>query len=288
MGNSKCSNLFCNYEKNVEYTAVFNEPVTNNQSQISIKASQKDLNKNSEQTYNLGNQLISKLNNDIIDISQHKDLKLLINNINIREISFPVDKNKLGEESGRLYEKVEKILTKFYPCDEKEINKVEVYLIQLFIKIKNNVNKNMKENDLIYTGKLLKLINYNINHYQVNRLSERFCVLYKNVFKYYKSEIQFLKGLKPLNILYLDQISKINLVRKNINSRKLNYIIICNKYAIEKEEVNYEHFSRDISDNMFINHSNESIIIFTSEDENAIYKWFAYMEYFIYQGKNKC
>ena len=288
MGNSKCSNLFCNYEKNVEYTAVFNEPVTNNQSQISIKASQKDLNKNSEQTYNLGNQLISKLNNDIIDISQHKDLKLLINNINIREISFPVDKNKLGEESGRLYEKVEKILTKFYPCDEKEINKVEVYLIQLFIKIKNNVNKNMKENDLIYTGKLLKLINYNINHYQVNRLSERFCVLYKNVFKYYKSEIQFLKGLKPLNILYLDQISKINLVRKNINSRKLNYIIICNKYAIEKEEVNYEHFSRDISDNMFINHSNESIIIFTSEDENAIYKWFAYMEYLIYQGKNKC
>jgi len=283
MGNSKCSNLFCNYEKNVEYTAVFNEPVTNNQSQISLKASQKDLNKN----YNLGNQLISKLNNDIIDISQHKDLKLLINNINIREISFPVDKNKLGEESGRLYEKVEKILTKFYPCDEKEINKVEVYLIQLFIKIQNNVNKNMKENDLIYTGKLLKLINYNINHYQVNRLSERFCVLYKNVFKYYKSEIQFLKGLKPLNILHLDQISRINLVRKNINSKKLNYIIICNKYAIEKEEVNYEHFSRDISDNMFINHSNESIIIFTSEDENSIYKWFAYMEYLIYQGKNQ-
>jgi len=283
MGNSKCSNLFCNYEKNVEYTAVFNEPVTNNQSQISLKASQKDLNKN----YNLGNQLISKLNNDIIDISQHKDLKLLINNINIREISFPVDKNKLGEESGRLYEKVEKILTKFYPCDEKEINKVEVYLIQLFIKIQNNVNKNMKENDLIYTGKLLKLINYNINHYQVNRLSERFCVLYKNVFKYYKNEIQFLKGLKPLNILHLDQISRINLVRKNINSKKLNYIIICNKYAIEKEEVNYEHFSRDISDNMFINHSNESIIIFTSEDENSIYKWFAYMEYLIYQGKNQ-
>jgi hypothetical protein len=288
MGNSSCSNLFCNYGKNVEYTAVFNEQMTNNQSQISLKTSQKDSNKYLQQKYNLGNQLISKLNDDVIDISKHKDLKLLINNINIREISFPVDKNKLGEESGRLYEKIEKLLTKFYPCDEKEINKVEVYLIQLFIKIKNNVNKKIKENKLIYSGKLLKLINYNINHYQVNKLSERFCVLYKNVFKYYKSEIQFLKGLKPLNILYLDQISRINLVRKNINSKKLNYIIICNKYAIEKEEVNYEHFSRDISDNMFINHSNESIIIFTSEDENAIYKWFAYMEYLIYQGKNKC
>ena len=284
MGNSKCSNLFCNYEKNVEYTAVFNEPVTNNQSKISLKASQKDLNKNLEQNYNLGNQLISKLNNDIIDISQHKDLKLLINNINIREISFPVDKNKLGEESGRLYEKVEKILTKFYPCDEKEINKVEVYLIQLFIKIQDNVNKKIKENNLIYCGKLLKLINYNINHYHVNKLSERFCVLYKDVIKYYKSEVQFLKGLKPLNILYLNQISRINLVRNDINSKKLNYIIICNKYAIEKEQEIYEHFSRDISDNMFINHSNESIIIFTNEDENAIYKWFAYMEYLIYQS----
>ena len=287
MGNSKCSNLFCNYEKNVEYTAVFNEPVTNNQSQISLKASQKDLNKNLEQNYNLGNQLISKLNNDIIDISQHKDLKLLINNINIREISFPVDKNKLGEESGRLYEKVEKILTKFYPCDEKEINKVEVYLIQLFIKIQNNVNKNMKENDLIYTGKLLKLINYNINHYQVNRLSERFCVLYKNVFKYYKSEIQFLKELKPLNIIYLNQIARINLVKLDINSTKLNSIIICNKYPLEKEEEIYQNFERIKINDIFKNHSNESIIIFSSdkEDNNIyfnIYDWFAYMNFLIY------
>ena len=287
MGNSSCSNLFCNYGKNVEYTAVFNEQMTNNQSQISLKASQKDSNKYLKQKYNLGNQLISKLNDDVIDISKHKDLKLLINNINIREISFPVDKNKLGEESGRLHEKTEKLLTKFYPCDEKEINKVEVYLIQLFVKIKNNVNKKIKENKLIYSGKLLKLINYNINHYQVNKLSERFCVLYKDVIKYYKSEIQFLKGLKPLNILYLNQISRINLVRRDINSKKLNYIIICNKYAIEKEEENYKHFSRDIVDDIFRNHSNESIIIFTNEDENVIFKWFAYMEYLIYQEKNK-
>ena len=121
----------------------------------------------------------------------------------------------------------------------------------------------------------------------MNKLSERFCVLYKNVFKYYKSEIQFLKGLKPLNILYLNQISRINLVRRDINSKKLNYIIICNKYAIEKEEENYKHFSRDIGDDIFINHSNESIIIFTNEDENVIYKWFAYIEYLIYLEKNK-
>ena len=287
MGNSSCSNLFCNYGKNVEYTAVFNEQMTNNQSQISLKASQKDSNKYLQQKYNLGNQLISKLNDDVIDISKHKDLKLLINNINIREISFPYDKIKLGEESGRLYEKIEKLLTKFYPCDEKEINKVEVYLNQLFIKIKNNFNKKIKENKLIFSGKLLKLTNYNINHYQLNKLSERFCVLYSDVIKYYKSEIQFLKGLKPLNILYLNQISRINLVRRDINSKKLNYIIICNKYAIEKEEENYKHFSRDIGDDIFINHSNESIIIFTNEDENVIYKWFAYIEYLIYLEKNK-
>ena len=56
---------------------------------------------------------------------------------------------------------------------------------------------------------------------------------------------------------------------------------------MEKEEQNYKNFSRDFKDNIFINHCNESIIIFTSDDENAIYKWFAYMEFLIYEGKRR-
>ena len=121
----------------------------------------------------------------------------------------------------------------------------------------------------------------------MRKVSERFCALYNDVIKYYKSESQFLNGLKPLNILYLEQIARINLVRKDINSRKMNFIIICNKFAIEKEEQKNINFRKDIQNKIFANHSNESIIIFTSDDENNIYKWFAYMEYLIYQRKKR-
>ena len=182
MGNSICPKLFCNYGKNVELTAIFNEQATNNQSQILKQHSQNDLNNDLKKKEH---QLISKLNDNIIEISNYKDLKSLINKINIREISFPIDKNKLGEESGRHYEKIERLLTKFYPCDEKDMDKVEIYLIQLFIKIKKNVCKNIQKNELIFSGKLQKLINYNINHYRVNKFSERFCVLYNDVIKYF-------------------------------------------------------------------------------------------------------
>ena len=289
MGNSSCSNLCCNYERKIEYTSQFNEQNTNSQSHIIIKNTQKNSSKNStsieEKKYKLGSQLLSKIEDKMIDIAIYKDMKLLINKINIRSISFPVDKDKLGEESSRLYEKIERLLSKFYPCDEKEINNVEVYLINLFIKIKKNINPNIKENELIFSGKLQKLINFGKNSYRVKKCSERFCVLYNDMIKYYRSEIQFLKGLKPLSILYLNQIAKINLVRKDINSKKLNYIIICNKYAIEKEEKIYQNFGTDINDNKYINHSNESIIIFTSDDENNIYKWFAYIEFLIFRNK---
>ena len=291
MGSSSCSNLFCNYEKNIELTTPFNQPTANNQSQKIIKNNSNNTIQNElleETKYNTYKQLIPKLKNNIKDFSNKKDIKILINNFNIREISFPVDKNKLGEESARLHEKIERILTKFYPCNEKELNDIEIYLVKILIKIKKNKNlyKKIKENKVILSGKLYKLMNFDRYGYKAKKQSERFCVLYNDVFKYYRSEIQFLKGLKPINILYLNQISRINLVKQDINSKKLNYIIICNKYAMEKEEENYQNFGKDICNNIYINHSNESMIIFTNNDEINIYKWFSYMNFLIYLKKN--
>ena len=290
MGNSSCSNLLCNYEKNIEFTSQFNQPTSNNISQKIIKYNNSGIIQNEffeEKKLDINQKLIPKINGDIINLTNNQDIKLLVNNINIREISFPIDKKKLGNESEKLYEKIEKLLlSKFYPCDENEINNVEICLIKLLVNIKNNIYKNIEENKLILSGKLQKLINFTLNSYGVKKQSERFCVLYNNIFKYYKSEIQFLKGLKPLNILYLDQIARINLVRGDINSKKLNYIIICNKYAMEKEEENYQNFGNDINDNIYVNHSNESIIIFTSEEEDIIYKWFAYLNFLIYNRKD--
>ena len=210
MGSSICSNLFCNYEKNIELTTPFNQPTNNNQSQKNIKNDSYNSIQNElleETKYNTYKQLIPKLKSNIKDFSNNEDIKILINNFNIRKISFPVDKNKLGEESARLYEKKERVLTKFYPCNEKELNDIEIFMVNIFIKIKNNLYKNIKDNKFILCGKLQKLINFDNNIYSSKKQSERFCVLYNDVFKYYRSEVQFLKGLKPLNILYLNQIS---------------------------------------------------------------------------------
>ena len=286
MGISSCSSLCCKQGNKKENSTIFNEHEqdTNRQSQIPVKENNIE---EHQEKYNLEKKLISKINDNIIDISNDEEMKILINDINIREISFPIDKNKLSKDNEVSYEKINKLLATFHPYDKNDLKEVEVYLLKFFIQIKNSINKDLQEDKLILTGKLQKLINYNRSNYRMRKVSERFCALYNDVIKYYKSESQFLNGLKPLNILYLEQIARINLVRKDINSRKMNFIIICNKFAIEKEEQKNINFRKDIQNKIFANHSNESIIIFTSDDENNIYKWFAYMEYLIYQRKKR-
>ena len=293
MGSSSCGNLFCKYEKNIEFTTPLNQETSNNEPQKIVQNNSNDINVNSKDEFNssrgikICKQLIPNISESINDISNHQDIKALINNINIRKIYFPLDKNKLKDNSELLYEKIEKVLSRFYPCDEKELKDIELYLINIFINIKNNLDINIKENKAILCGKLQKIININPYGYKTKQQSERFCVLYNNVFKYYKSEIQFLKGLKPLNIIYLNQIARINLVKLDINSTKLNSIIICNKYPLEKEEEIYQNFERIKSNDIFKNHSNESIIIFSSDKEDNIYDWFAYMNFLIYIQKEK-
>jgi hypothetical protein len=257
--------LFCNSENSMQYTTPCNQPTSNNEYQKFNQNNSNDFNSkdeySNEQGIKLCKELIPNIDESIHDISnnQNKDIKSFINILNIRKISFPFDKNKLNENSGLLHEKIEKILSRFYPCDEKELNNIELYLYNILINIKNNLNRNINENKPILSGKLKKLINFSNYGCKTKKLSERFCVLYNNVFKYYKSEIQFIKGLKPLNIIYLNQIARINMVKLDISSKKLNNIMICNKFAIEKEEYKYQNFERNEINDIFKDHSNESI-----------------------------
>ena len=293
MGTSNCGCLFCNCKKNIEFQNQLNFPSTNlkyeiieeredNNFKISLKNKPNKINKSSSSSL-----LNSKLSEKIIDTKNNQNIKFLIKNINIKDIYFPIDENKLGEESARIFEKVEKFLSKFYPCDEKYLNQIETYLINLIIKSKNNLIKNIKQNKIIFNAKLQKMINLNYTKYDTRKYSERFCVLYKDEIKYYRSEIQFLKDLKPLNIIYLDQIARINIAKNDKNSKKINTLIICNKYPLEKEKAVYQNFGNDINDNIYMNHSNESIIIFKSDDEKIILKVFGFIEFLISYHKNE-
>lgn len=293
MGCSNCIRFCCKSENSIQYTTPCNQPTSNNEYQKFNQNNSNDFNSkdeySNEQGIKLCKELIPNIDESIHDISnnQNKDIKSFVNILNIRKISFPFDKNKLNENSVLLHEKIEKILSRFYPCDEKELNNIELYLYNILINIKNNLNRNINENKPILSGKLKKLINFSNYGCKTKKLSERFCVLYNNVFKYYKSEIQFIKGLKPLNIIYLNQIARINMVKLDISSKKLNNIMICNKFAIEKEEYKYQNFERNEINDIFKDHSNESIIIFSSDNENNIYNWFAYINFLIYMHKEK-
>ena len=75
------------------------------------------------------------------------------------------------------------------------------------------------------------------------------------------------------------------MVKLDISSKKLNNIMICNKFAIEKEEYKYQNFERNEINDIFKDHSNESIIIFSSDNENNIYNWFAHINFLIYLNK---
>lgn len=286
MGTSNCANLFCKYEKNIEITTPFNQPTSNYEYQKNIQNNSNDFNNKDEYNNEKGIKLIPNIAISVNSISNNQEIKSFIKMFNIREISFPIDKKKLNENSGLFYEKIEKQLSKFHPCNEKELNKIELYLINILINIKNKLNGNIKEYDKpILCGKLQKVLIFSPYGYITKKLSERFCVLYYNVFKYYKNEIQFLKGLKPLNIIYLNQIARINIVKLDINSTIIKNIMICNKFPIEKEEKNYKNFEGNEIKDIFKNHSNEPIIIFTSDDENTIYNWFAYLNFLIYFHK---
>ena len=275
MGCSNCLKLFCNNETNIEYTTPCNQPTSNNEYPKINQNNSNDFNSKDEYSKEKGINLCKELNPNIdesihdISNNQNKDIKSFINILNIRKISFPFDKNKLNENSTLLFEKIEKILSRFYPCDEKELKNIELYLNNILINLKNNLNGNVIENKPILSGKLQQLINFSNYGCKTRKKSERFCVLYNNVFKYYKSEIQYLKGLKPLNIIYLNQIARINMVKLDINSTKLNNIMICNKFPIEKEENKYQNFEINEINDIFKDHSNESIIIFSSDNENS-------------------
>ena len=68
-----------------------------------------------------------------------EEIKLFIKKFNIKNISFPLEIDKLNNEGQIIHEKIQKILNKFYPCDDNQINQIEKNLINTLLKIKNSI-----------------------------------------------------------------------------------------------------------------------------------------------------
>lgn len=215
--------------------------------------------------------------------------------LEIAKIEFGIDdKNVLSAEDQRLYEEAQKNLNQFYPPEQNEVKQIQKKLKKISLKTllpKSKINEiNMNDNTLVFHGELKKMVNYEINAHRPQMYSSRFCILTPKLFKYYKSKEQFLKNLKPQCSIPINQITRINFAKVKKNSKKADHIIICNKLGIikDKNKVLMDKFISDLNDTSFIAspETNESLLIFTSEIEEVIFKWFTLIQFFVERNNN--
>ena len=227
-------------------------------------------------------------------ILNSKDAKKKIKKYEIDKIQFGLgkeDKDSLNKEQQKLYNQAQINLQQFNPPKGNEMSQLQSIMSNILIKLKNTlegIDLNSNKDDpkyILLNGNLKKMINFEINAYNTTMYSERFSVLYPKMLKYYKSKAQFLKSLSPACVLPINQISAVNIAKPKKGNKKVYHLIICNKLGIKKS-INKNIFlnifeSVEINEYLSSPDLNESLLIFTSDDEKDIYKWYIAIRYLI-------
>ena len=226
-------------------------------------------------------------------INNTKELKKKIKNYKLDKIDFGLgsnEKDNLSNEQKELYHKAEKNLNQFLPPQNQEIHQIQKIMENIVLNLNsifqgiNALNSSDNEDIILFSGILKKMINYEINTYKTTLYSDRFCVLFPKTLKYYKSKAQFLKNLKPMCVLPINQISRINIAKSKKSTKKVNHLIICNKFEFQQDDnsVFLNFFdTTEISDYSLMQEDQESLIIFTNDDEKMIYKWYIILQILI-------
>ena len=262
-----------------------------NEQNIIIQNSKK---KNSKKTSDTNNIQLQNTENFLIEnsIVNH------IPNYEIGKINFGIEtheKENLNNEEQKLFEEAQKNLEQFYPPEQKEVKIIEKKLKKISLKEilpQEKLRQIIKDdNTIIYHGELKKLINYEISVTKPQMYSARFCIMNSKVFKYYKSKEQFLKNLKPLCIVPLTQITKINFAKIKKTSKKIDHIILCNKLGIKKHDKDsiFGHMFDDVEASSYLQspETDESLLIFTCDNEEFMYRWYVLLQYFTEKSKLK-
>ena len=229
-----------------------------------------------------------------LSIFNSRDAKNKIKKYEIDKIQFGLgkeDKDSLNKEQQKLYNQAQINLQQFNPPKGNEMSQLQSIMSNILIKLKNTlegIDLNSNKDDpkyILLNGNLKKMINYEINAYNTTMYSERFSVLYPKMLKYYKSKAQFLKSLSPACVLPINQISAVNIAKPKKGNKKIYHLIICNKLGIKKS-INNNIFlnlfdSVEINEYISSPDLNESLLIFTSDDEKDIYKWYIAIRYLI-------
>ena len=243
----------------------------------------------------------SKINHIYSETQEHSQLensfiKNILNN-EISKIDFGLEnenQNNLNYEEKKVFDEAKKNLKKFTSIDKKDNKYIEKILKKIPIGSLIPENKNIEEiiqneNGIIFHSELKKLINYEYYSRKPKMYSSKFCLLTPKFFKYYKSKEQFLRDLNPICTVPLPQITRINLCKiQNINNsnKSIFHIIICNKLALSKNDRNYlmgnlmDGLNNDNSYSSIFE-TNETLLIFTSDNDNCLLKWYFLLNYLI-------
>ena len=252
-----------------------------------------DNNINNKNMNNLKSNLEKSMTNQF-SISSQTEAKNKVKNFEINKINFGLkneDKENLNQEQKILYKEAETNLQQFSAPQGAEISKLQTIMSNILLKLNKfftNINLTSSNDNYKYillNSVLKKMINYQINAHNTTMYSDRFCVLYPKMLKYYKSREQFLKNLSPICVLPIDQISALNIAKAKKSKNKNYHLIICNKLGIQKDFNNSIFLnvfdSSEINDYISSPDANESLLIFTSDEEKNIFQWYIVIQYLI-------
>ena len=258
-----------------------------------------DNNINNKNMNNLKSNLEKSMTNQF-SISSQTEAKNKVKNFEINKINFGLkneDKENLNQEQKKLYKEAETNLQQFSAPQGAEISKLQTIMSNILLKLNKfftNINLTSSNDNYKYillNSVLKKMINYQINAHNTTMYSDRFCVLYPKMLKYYKSREQFLKNLSPICVLPIDQISALNIAKAKKSKNKNYHLIICNKLGIQKDFNNSIFLnvfdSSEINDYISSPDANESLLIFTSDEEKNIFQWYIVIQYLIEISKIK-
>lgn len=214
--------------------------------------------------------------------------------LEMSHIQFGIEnKDELTFDEKKLLEETQKNLNQFFPPKKSEMktidNKLKHIELTSIIPELNTELSEIDDSELLYHGEMKKMINYEINAHKPKMYSERFCTVFKNEFRYYKSKEQFLTKQKPLCVIPLTQIARISFAKWKKSDEGINHIIISNKLGIynKKKRTVFRMFD-SAEKNAFLTlpGSSESLLIFTSNNIDKIYEWYAILNYLLKMNEN--
>ena len=259
-----------NSNKVIELVSIKKEKIVN-------KEEIKDENSNTKSRINKSRNDIEEfdiVNNDLVYISNknnnvedNTEINNISNNDNNENIEKGVNNIKIDINNNEI-----KINNYYTDKDSKNISNINK-VIDIFSIIPKSKILKLNDNSIICNSMLEKIIKIP----EKNKIiyNERFCVLTKKNFSYYKSKESYLNLAKPFYSIDLKNIKKVE--QTILDDTSYYFGLICTINDDTKDLIDKINTFINLDDN----NSKEFLLGFRSKNKDLIIKWIVILNYFI-------